>query len=84
MESLAELYLAHGAIPVRQRDDAFHVAYATVFAMDILLSWNFKHLANVRRESLIAEINRAAGYPGNFRHRQCRLRVKRFRPFASR
>jgi hypothetical protein len=31
--------------------------------MDILLSWNFKHLANVRREGLIAEINRAAGYP---------------------
>ena len=31
--------------------------------MDILLSWNFKHLANVRRERLIAEINRAAGYP---------------------
>ncbi len=31
--------------------------------MDILLSWNFKHLANVRREKLIAEINQAAGYP---------------------
>jgi hypothetical protein len=31
--------------------------------MDVLLSWNFKHLANVRREKLIAEINRAAGYP---------------------
>ena len=50
-------------IPAAQREDAFHVAYATVFGLDILLPWNFKHLANVRREKLIAEINRAAGYP---------------------
>jgi hypothetical protein len=31
--------------------------------MDILLSWNFKHLANIRREKLIAEINQTTGYP---------------------
>lgn len=58
-----ELYLARGVIPAGKRDDAFHVAYATVFGMDILLSWNFKHLANIRREKLIAEINQATGYP---------------------
>lgn len=63
VERLAELYLSRRAIPASKRDDAFHVAYATVFGLDILLSWNFKHLANVRREKLIAEINRAAGYP---------------------
>ena len=45
-----------------KRDDAFHVAYATVFGLDILLSWNFKHLANVRREMLIAAINQQEGY----------------------
>jgi hypothetical protein len=28
----------------------------------ILLSWNFKHLANVRREALIAAINRTEGH----------------------
>ena len=63
VERLAEMYLARRALPANKRDDAFHVGYATVFGMDILLSWNFKHLANVRREGLIAEINRAAGYP---------------------
>lgn len=63
VERMADLYLAHRVIPATKREDAFHVAYATAFGLDILLSWNFKHLANVRREQLIAEINRAAGYP---------------------
>jgi hypothetical protein len=27
-----------------------------------LLSWNFKHLANVRREGLIAAVNQQEGY----------------------
>jgi hypothetical protein len=30
--------------------------------LDILLSWNFKHLANVRREGLIAAVNQQEGY----------------------
>ena len=52
IERLADVYLARGVIP----------AHATVRGMDILLSWNFKHLANVRREELIAAINREEGY----------------------
>jgi predicted nucleic acid-binding protein len=63
VERMADLYLARRVIPATKREDAFHVAYATVHGMDILLSWNFRHLANVRREKLVAEINRAAGYP---------------------
>lgn len=62
IERLADLYLARGVIPVRKREDALHVAYATVHRLDILLSWNFKHLANVRREALIAGINQQEGY----------------------
>ncbi len=38
------------------------MAYATVHQLDILLSWNFKHLANVRREGLIVAANQRAGY----------------------
>ena len=49
-------------IPAAQREDALHVAYATVHGLDILLSWNFKHLANVRREALIAAINQREGH----------------------
>jgi len=62
IERLGELYVAQRVIPLAQRNDAYHVAYATVFTMDILLSWNFKHLANVRRETLILAINQQEGY----------------------
>jgi hypothetical protein len=62
VEDLAVRYLSAGVIPAPKREDALHVAYATVHQMDILLSWNFKHLANVRRETLIVAVNQAAGY----------------------
>ncbi len=59
---LADAYLREGVVPERKRDDALHVAYATVFEMDVVLSWNFKHLANLRREARFTAINHAAGY----------------------
>ena len=62
IEELADLYLVRGIIPVGKREDALHVAYATVHEMDIVLSWNFKHLANVRRERLIVALNAQEGY----------------------
>jgi hypothetical protein len=62
IERLGDLYVAQRIIPLGKRDDAYHVAYAAVFALDILLSWNFKHLANVRRETLILAINQQEGY----------------------
>ena len=62
VEDLADRYLVEGVIPATKREDALHVAYATVHQMDILLSWNFKHLANVRREALIVAVNQAVGY----------------------
>jgi predicted nucleic acid-binding protein len=62
IERLADRYLAQGIIPATKREDALHVAHATVHGLDILLSWNFKHLANVRREGLIAALNQQEGY----------------------
>lgn len=59
---LASRYLDKGAIPKSKLEDALHVAYATVCEMDILLSWNFKHLANVNREARILAINLEEGY----------------------
>jgi len=62
IERLADLYLARGIIPAIKREDALHVAHATIHGLDILLSWNFKHLANVRREALIASVNQQEGH----------------------
>ena len=49
-------------IPEKKLDDAIHIAISTIFSMDILLSWNFRHLANIQKQIAINTINRKAGY----------------------
>jgi hypothetical protein len=62
VEALATTYIDSKVLPASKKEDALHVAYATVFEMDVLLSWNFKHLANIAREELILTANRQLGY----------------------
>jgi hypothetical protein len=64
---LAREYLKEKIIPERKISDAFHVAYSTIFEMDILLSWNFKHLANINKEKRILIVNKIHGYNYPFR-----------------
>ncbi len=62
ISALAEIYLKKGVIPKSKIEDALHIAYAVVFGMDILLSWNFKHLANIKREKEVLLANMENGY----------------------
>ena len=62
IERLASLYLKRKALPSRSRADAFHVAYATYYGVDALLSWNFKHLANLTRRNRLVAVNLEEGY----------------------
>jgi predicted nucleic acid-binding protein len=62
VRELAKAYLQAGIIPPKAEDDAVHVAIATVNEVDVLVSWNFKHLANVHRERRIAVVNESLGY----------------------
>jgi hypothetical protein len=59
---LVKNYLDNGIIPRKNIADAFHVAYSTVFEMDVLLSWNFKHLTNINKEQKILIVNKLNGY----------------------
>ena len=43
---VARSLLDSGALPQEARIDALHVAVAAVHGMDVLLTWNCKHLAN--------------------------------------
>ena len=62
VSELAELYLSKGIIPKVKIEDALHIAFAVVFEMDVLLSWNFKHLANIRKEKAVLLTNMENGY----------------------
>jgi len=67
IESLVKSYLDNKVIPRKNIADAFHIAYSTVFQMDILLSWNFKHLANINKEQKIIIVNKLNGFNYPFR-----------------
>jgi hypothetical protein len=61
-EELAEAYLRAGVIPAKKQDDARHVAIATVAGLEIVVSWNHRHMANERKRTLFIAVNRLAGY----------------------
>lgn len=67
IRGLAESYMKFGVFPAPKLNDALHVAYATLFEMDVLLSWNFKHLANLNKETIISEVNRESGFDHTLR-----------------
>ena len=48
-EELAQFYQNSGILPAKKIEDALHVALATIHQMDILVSWNHRHMANVRK-----------------------------------
>ena len=44
-------------------DDCLHIALATINKVDILVSWNFKHIVNIKRIHGYNSINLKNGYP---------------------
>ena len=60
---LAGRYVRDGVIPARYRDDAVHVALAVLNNLDVVVTWNMKHLANVRRIEGINRTNLAMRLP---------------------
>ena len=63
VEILAEDYLKAGVVSEKFADDAKHVAISTVNRVSHLVSWNFRHLVNVRREAGFNAVNLLKGYP---------------------
>ncbi len=49
VDDLAQRFIDEGVLPARRLDDARHVACALVNDVDLLVSWNYRHLANVRK-----------------------------------
>lgn len=60
---LVEEYLRQEVIPLKYRDDARHIAVAVFNHIDYIITWNCKHMANIRNKRLINGINMMLGYP---------------------
>ena len=62
-EELAAQYIRDGAVGKNERADALHIALATAARVDVLVSWNFKHIVNLRRIHAFNAVNLKHGYP---------------------
>ena len=62
VEELTDKYMTQGIVPERFRNDAKHIAAATVMGVDILASWNFKHIVNLNRTKAFNRVNMQEGY----------------------
>ena len=63
IEELADAHVNAGVVSVGYRDDAMHVAAATVGGARAVVSWNFGHLVNIKREDGFNSVNILHGYP---------------------
>ena len=61
--ALAEAYVAAGVLSAKMVADAQHIAVATVGRVDVLVSWNFKHIVNLQRIHGYNSVNLRSGYP---------------------
>lgn len=62
-EALSMEYVRQKVVSVRMLADAMHIAAATVARVDVLVSWNFKHIVNLDRIRGFNAVNLRAGYP---------------------
>jgi predicted nucleic acid-binding protein len=58
---IVEAYLAHRLMPRRDVRDALHLAFASHYKLDFLLTWNCNHLANARKQHHIRAVNTMLG-----------------------
>lgn len=61
-EFLAGKYIEAKAVSINFFEDALHIAYATCHNVDVLVSWNFKHIVNFERIKKYNSINIFYGY----------------------
>lgn len=60
---LAMDYINEKVVGQTSLDDCIHIATATIHKLDLLISWNFKHIVNVIRIRGYNSINLRNGYP---------------------
>ena len=60
---IAQVYLDNYLMPSVLKGDALHLAYASFYKVDFLLTWNCNHLANANKKQHIRVINTRLNLP---------------------
>lgn len=59
---LVDEYMKKRIIPKRYRDDARHIAVAVTNNIDVIVTWNCKHMANIENKRIINAVNMMFGF----------------------
>lgn len=61
-ENLANKIIQQGILTQKSFDDCLHIAIAVINNCDIILSWNFNHMVNIRTINGVRAVNILNGY----------------------
>jgi hypothetical protein len=61
-ENLTLQIIGSGLLPATADRDAAHIALATIYEMDILLSWNCRHIANAAIQARLRRLVEKSGF----------------------
>ncbi|WP_372946696.1 hypothetical protein [Mariniphaga sp.] len=61
-KALADLYIKEGAVTSKYYEDALHIAISTISRVNVLASWNFKHIVNLDKIRMYNAVNLKNGY----------------------
>ena len=61
LDQIVEFYIANHLMPRSLTGDSLHLAYASLYKVDFLLTWNCNHLANANKKQHIRVINARLG-----------------------
>jgi len=62
-KQLGEAYISEHILEQTSLNDAYHIAIASVNRLDVLVSWNFKHIVNFDKIQQFNSVNLRLGYP---------------------
>ncbi len=62
VEQLADTYIEEKVVGKTSLEDCRHIALATINKVDVLASWNFKHIVNLDRIKGYNSVNLRLGY----------------------
>jgi predicted nucleic acid-binding protein len=61
-KELGEMYVKENVVGPTSIEDCYHIAIATINNVDVLASWNFKHIVNFTRIKGYNSVNLKNGY----------------------
>lgn len=59
-------FIQENVLPARRRADGLHVACAITHGIELVVSWNYRHIANQSKADAFRAVTLLAGWPAKF------------------